>query len=175
MEKPEPIVKVDLNRKEIDKVTVKFGYVIKITNEGQIAGYATEISDYIPEGLEFLPEDNPDWEEIEGKIITTKLADTLLQPGESATVEVILTWINDSENMGVKTNVAEISKDDNENDAEDIDSTPNNQKEGEDDIDDAPVMLAVTTGGETTYIILSTVILVMFGTGIFMIKKYVLD
>lgn len=175
LEKPEPIVKVDLNRKEIDKVTVKFGYVIKITNEGQIAGYATEISDYIPEGLEFLPEDNPDWEEIEGKIITTKLADTLLQPGESATVEVILTWINDSENMGVKTNVAEISKDDNENDAEDIDSTPNNQKEGEDDIDDAPVMLAVTTGGETTYIILSTVILVMFGTGIFMIKKYVLD
>ncbi len=175
LEQPEPIVKVDLDRKKINKVTVKFGYVIKITNEGQIAGYATEISDYIPKGLKFVAEDNPDWEEIDGKIITTKLADTLLQPGESATVEVILTWINDSSNMGVMTNIAEISQDDNENDAEDIDSTPNNQKEGEDDIDDAPVMLVVKTGAAPKYIILTTVILTMLGTGIFLIKKYVLD
>ena len=175
LEKPEPIVKVDLDRKKIDKVVVKFGYKIKITNEGQIAGYATEISDYIPDGLKFVKEDNPDWEEIDGKIITTKLANTLLQPGESATVEVILTWVNDSENMGVKVNVAEISKDDNENNAEDIDSTPNNQKEGEDDIDDAPVMLAVKTGSEPIYIELATIILAMLGTGIYLIKKYVLD
>lgn len=175
LENPEPIVKVDLDRKKINKVTVKFGYIIKITNEGQIAGYATEISDYIPAGLKFVKEDNPDWEEIDGKIITTKLANTLLQPGESATVEVILTWINDSENMGVKVNVAEISKDDNENDAKDIDSTPDNQKEGEDDIDDAPVMLAVKTGSEPTYIGLAAIILAMLGTGIFLIKKYVLD
>ena len=175
LEKPEPIVKVDLDRKKIDKVVVKFGYKIKITNEGQIAGYATEISDYIPDGLKFVKEDNPDWEEIDGKIITTKLANTLLQPGESATVDVILTWVNDSENMGVKVNVAEISKDDNENNAEDIDSTPNNQKEGEDDIDDAPVMLAVKTGSEPIYIGLTTIILAMLGTGIYLIKKYVLD
>lgn len=175
LEQPEPIVKVDLDRKKIDKVVVKFGYKIKITNEGQIAGYATEISDYIPDGLKFVKEDNPDWEEIDGKIITTKLANTLLQPGESATVEVILTWVNDSENMGVKVNVAEISKDDNENNAEDIDSTPNNQKEGEDDIDDAPVMLAVKTGSEPIYIELATIILAMLGTGIYLIKKYVLD
>ena len=175
LEQPEPIVKVDLDRKKINKVTVKFGYVIKITNEGQIAGYATEISDYIPKGLKFVAEDNPDWEEVDGKIITTKLADTLLQPGESATVEVILTWINDSSNMGVMTNIAEISQDDNENDAEDIDSTPNNQKDEEDDIDDAPVMLTVKTGAAPKYIILTTVILTMLGTGIFLIKKYVLD
>lgn len=175
LENPEPIVKVDLDRKKINKVTVKFGYVIKITNEGQIAGYATEISDYIPTGLKFVKEDNPDWEEVDGKIITTKLANKLLQPGESATVEVILTWINDSENMGVMTNIAEISQDDNENDADDIDSIPNNQKEGEDDIDDAPVMLTVKTGSEPTYIALTTIIFAMLGTGIFLIKKYVLD
>ena len=175
LENPEPIVKVDLHKKKIDKVTVKFGYVIKITNEGQIAGYATEISDYIPTGLKFVAEDNPDWEEVDGKIITTKLSNILLQPGESASVEVILTWINDSENMGVMTNIAEISKDDNENDAEDIDSTPNNQKDGEDDIDDAPVMLAVITGGQPIYIVLTITIFTMLGTGIFLIKKYVLD
>ena len=37
LENPEPIVKVDLDRKNINKVTVKFGYVIKITNEGEIS------------------------------------------------------------------------------------------------------------------------------------------
>ncbi len=175
LEDPEPIVKVDLDRKKLDEVTVKFGYVIKITNEGEIAGYAKEVSDYIPEGLTFLKEDNPDWEEKDGKIVTRKLENTLLQPGESATVEVILTWINDDENLGLKVNIAEISEDYNEDDAKDIDSTPDNQKEGEDDIDDAPVMLTVKTGNMPTYITLILVILLMLASGIILIKKYVLN
>ena len=175
-EDPEPIVKVDLHRKKVDEVTVKFGYTIKITNEGQIPGYATEIKDYVPEGLEFLPEDNPDWLEIEnGIIVTEKLAETLLQPGESATVEVILTWINDEDNMGLKTNIAEISKDDNEYDSDDIDSTPDNKEEGEDDIDEALVMLSISTGGESkVYIALSGIILVTIALGIVLIKKFVI-
>ena len=175
-EDPEPIVKVDLHRKKVDEVTVKFGYTIKITNEGQIPGYATEIKDYVPEGLEFLPEDNPDWLEIEnGIIVTEKLAETLLQPGESATVEVILTWINDEDNMGLKTNIAEISKDDNEYDSDDIDSTPDNKEEGEDDIDEALVMLSISTGGESkVYIVLSGIILVTIAAGIVLIKKFVI-
>lgn len=175
-EDPEPIVKVDLHRKKVDEVTVKFGYTIKITNEGQIPGYATEIKDYVPEGLEFLPEDNPDWLEIEnGIIVTEKLAETLLQPGESATVEVILTWINDEDNMGLKTNIAEISKDDNEYDSDDIDSTPDNKEEGEDDIDEALVMLSISTGGESkVYIALSGIILVTIAVGIVLIKKFVI-
>jgi uncharacterized repeat protein (TIGR01451 family) len=175
LENPEPIVKVDLDRKNLNKVTVKFGYTIKITNEGEIAGYAKEVSDYIPEGLEFVKEDNPNWEEKDGKIVTRALENTLLQPGESATVEVILKWKNSSENLGLKVNVAEISEDYNEKDAKDIDSTPNNKKDGEDDIDDAPVMLAIKTGGEApVYYTLSTAVLLIIGSGLFLIKKYVL-
>ena len=30
-------------------------------NQGEIAGYATEITDYIPAGLKFVQEDNPIW------------------------------------------------------------------------------------------------------------------
>ena len=60
-EDPEPPAKVDLGRRDINKVTVKFEFQIKITNEGEIAGYAKEITDYIPEGLRFVQEDNPDW------------------------------------------------------------------------------------------------------------------
>ena len=75
------------------------------------------------------------------------------------------------------TNIAEISEDKNDYGAKDIDSTPNNKKDGEDDIDDAPVMLAVATGGVdiiVTYFPLVVVVLAILGSGIYAIKKYVL-
>ena len=172
---PEPIVKVDLNRKKLNKVTVKFRYSIRITNQGDIAGYAKEIKDYVPEGLKFVAEDNPGWTDLGNNIITTNLlADKLLQPGESADVQVLLTWINRQDNMGLKTNVAEISKDYNDRGVPDIDSTPDNKKPGEDDIDDAPVMLSISTGKIKTYVALGITVLVMLSSGIVLIKKFVL-
>ena len=174
-EDPEPIVKVDLHKKKLSDVTVKFGYGITIINEGDIPGYAKEITDYIPEGLRFESEDNPLWADEGNNVISTKqLENTLLQPGETATVEVILTWINDPNNMGLKTNTAEISQDKNEYDVPDRDSTPDNRKEGEDDIDIAKVILAITTGTAKTYFMLTTGLLVVVGVGIILIKKYVI-
>ena len=106
-EDPEPVVKVELHRKKINEVTVKFGYGITITNEGDIPGYATEITDYVPEGLKFEPADNPNWTDEGNNVISTKqLENTLLQPGESRTIEVILTWINGPDNLALKTNTA---------------------------------------------------------------------
>lgn len=166
---------MDLHRKHINDVTVKFRYSIRVTNEGEIAGYAKEITDYVPEGLKFLPEDNPGWiDEGNNVISTTLLADKLLQPGEYADVEVVLTWINSEDNMGLKVNTAEISKDYNDYDVPDIDSTPDNKKPGEDDIDDAPVMLSVSTGTAKTYFTLGGIVLVTLAGGIFLIKKYIL-
>ena len=171
---PEPVVRVDLNQNRIDNTIIKFKYQIRITNEGEIAGAATEISDYIPEGLEFNQADNPLWKEVDGKIVTDQLKDTILQPGESATVEVILTWINDEENMGVMINTAEISEDYNESHTPDIDSVPNNKVPGEDDIDDAPVALTMVTGSTPLYIGLTAGTLVIIAGGVFLIKKYVI-
>ena len=174
-EDPEPVVKVDLHKKKLSDVTVKFGYGITIINEGDIPGYAKEITDYIPEGLKFEAADNPLWTDEGNNVIFTKqLENTLLQPGETATVEVILTWINDPNNMGLKTNTAEISQDKNEYDVPDRDSTPDNRKEGEDDIDIAKVILAITTGTAKTYFMLTTGLLVVVGVGIILIKKYVM-
>ena len=172
---PEELVKVDLKKSKINKVTVKFRYSIRVTNEGQIPGYVKEIKDYIPEGLKFVQEDNPQWTQIEENIITTDAAkDILLQPGESTEVEVLLTWINSGDNLGKKVNVAEISKDYNEFEAPDIDSTPDNQKPGEDDIDDEPVILSVQTGEAQRYIGITAVVLVILAGGITLIKKFVL-
>ena len=77
-------------------------------------------------------------------------------------------------NMGEKVNWAEISKDENEYNSPDIDSTPGNKVKGEDDIDQAPVLLAPATGSSQTYAILVLGCTSILAGGIFLIKKYVI-
>ena len=174
--KNEAPVKLEVKEKDIKKINIKYVYTIRITNEGEIEGYDKEITDYIPKGLKFEQDDNPDWYEIrEGVIGTRALENTLLKPGESADVQVILTWINGKDNFGEKINVAEISIDENVPGVPDIDSTPNNEVPDEDDIDDAPVIITVKTGSEQIYVGLILIILVTFAGGVGLIKKYVLE
>ena len=169
------LLKVEINRKYIKSTTVKFVYNITITNEGEIAGYAKEIKDYIPAGLVFKQADNPAWTAVAADCIKTEaLANTLINPGASANVQVTLQWNNDENNLGEKINIAEISKDQNDKGSPDIDSTPDNKKAGEDDQDDAPVILSISTGEEPVYVVLSTTVLAILATGITLIKKYVL-
>ena len=172
---PEQVVKVELHRKKLNEVTVKFRYSIRVYNQGDIAGYAKEVTDYVPEGLKFVAEDNPGWTDEGNNVISTRLLEnTLLQPGEYADVEVVLTWINSQDNMGVMINTAEISEDYNEYGIPDRDSTPDNKKPGEDDIDDAPVMLSISTGQMRIYFTLGFVVLITIAGGVVLIRKFVL-
>ena len=176
--KNEAPVKLEIASKDIKKVVIKYVYMIQVTNEGEIEGYATEVKDYIPEGLKFESADNTEWKwqiKEDGVVTTDYLKDKLLKPGESATVPIVLTWINGTENLGEKVNLAEISEDKNRSDTPDIDSTPDNKKPGEDDIDDAPIILSVKTGKAQLYLGLISIILVTFVSGIGLIKKYVLE
>ena len=61
-----PVFKVDENGKYVYEHTKEpvlvanqnvVEYTIRVYNEGEIAGYAKEIKDDIPDGLEFLPDD----------------------------------------------------------------------------------------------------------------------
>ena len=76
--------------------------------------------------------------------------------------------------MGEMTNIAEISEDYNDKGAPDRDSTPDNQVEGEDDIDDAPVLLSIETGQERIYYVLGFTILGTLAGGLVLIKKFVI-
>ena len=177
LENPEPVVKVELNSKKLATTEIKYVYTIKITNEGEIEGYAKEITDRIPDGLAFNEQDNTEWKwkvKENGVVTTDYLANKLLKPGESAEVPIVLRWVRNENNLGRKINVAEISKDENEYGVPDVDSTPNNNKEGEDDQDNAIVVLAITTGSTPIYMTLITTLLAMIGTGVYLIKKYVL-
>lgn len=172
---PDKLMKVEINRKKLNSTQVKFIYKITVTNEGEIAGYAKEIKDYIPDGLKFVQEDNKTWSQVSDKVIVTnELENKLLNPGENASVYVTLEWEKSENNMGQKVNTAEISKDYNDNGSKDIDSTPDNKVAGEDDIDTAPVILSISTGSEQPYIVLPTAIITILATGVVLIKKYVL-
>jgi len=177
-DKNDIVPKVEIHKKKLNSTTVKFIYTIKVTNQGDIPGYVKELTDYVPEGLEFNTEDNKGWNEVKDGVIATELlSDTLLNPGESAKVKVTFRWINDEDNLGVKTNIAEISEDDNERGIPDRDSTPGNNKSGEDDIDDADVLLSIKTGMTENIIVFiagGTIILLVLASGVILIKKYVL-
>ena len=170
------LFKVELNKKKLTSTVVKFVYEITVTNDGEIDGYAKEIKDYIPAGLEFVADDNTGWYSVGDNVVATEaLAQTLLAAnGGSASTNITLKWINSTENMGKKINVAEISKDDNEFNSSDVDSTPDNQDSDEDDIDDAPVLLGISTGAEQSYAGLIAAVAVIMTTGVVLIKKYVL-
>ena len=191
----EPIAKVEIDKKKIKSTSVKFVYNIKVTNEGEVDGQATEITDYIPEGLEFHEEDNTayGWEKTTDNKVTTRILDgvtlkapikdaegNIVIPGESKTLEIVFRWKNDEDNIGVKTNIAEITEDYNEENSADIDSVPDTVKpqeyegEQEDDDDFALVILSIKTGKESSYIGLTLAVLSIITTGIILIKKYVL-
>lgn len=183
---PEPIAKVELDKKKLNKTVVKFVYKIRVTNEGEIPGYATEVTDYIPEGLEIHVEDGNNkqygWVKSgDDKIVTRALETVLLNPGESKELEITFRWINSEKNLGQKINIAEISEDANDYNTDDIDSTPNNREnpykeEQEDDDDFALVILSIKTGATQfmSYFTLITITFAIVGGGIILIKKYVL-
>ena len=100
---------------------------------------------------------------------------TLLKPGEYIEVAVNLRWLKNVENFGMITNYAEISEDFNDHGAKDIDSIPNNKVPGEDDIDDAPVMLAVKTGSDAIfYVTLALGFCLIIALGTVEIKKHII-
>lgn len=168
------LAKVELDAKKVADTTLIIKYQIKVTNEGDIAGYASEIVDYLPEGLKFSSELNKSWyQDSKGNIKTKELADQLIEPGQSKTIEVTVMKQMNQNNMGTITNTAEIAVDNNELAIEDKDSVPGNNADKEDDMDTAEIIVSIRTGA----IIYTTLILSFVGmiiVGVYLIKKKVL-
>lgn len=140
------VTKVDISENKIDKAEIKISYRIQIKNEGTVVGYATEIKDYIPQGLQFLKEDNPNSEEVEKGIVMIRALEHIkIEPGQMIQTQLVLRWIQNPDNMGIKENVIEISKDFNEKGLKDIDSIPDNKKE-EDDLSKSKLLVGIATG-----------------------------
>lgn len=167
---------VSLLNTYVEYSTVLIEYNITVTNEGAIPGYAKEIVDYLPEGMSFSSDLNNSWYlGSDGNAYTTSLANTLLQPGESKTVTLVLSRKMTGENTGTVRNIAEINSAYNEYGKEDVDSTPGNNKDGEDDKTYADTIITMGTGREVASFIGITIgVLAIIATAVFLIKKYII-
>ncbi len=168
-------VKIEVDRKTVNQTTVTIEYKIKVTNEGDMPGYAKEIVDYLPADLQFNEQLNKDWQKQEGQLVSKSLAGEIINPGESRTLNLIVSKKLTEDNLGTVTNTAEISEDYNENLIIDIDSTPGNKKAEEDDMSTVSVIIGLNTGRIIVYISLVLTTIAILATGTYLIKKKVLD
>lgn len=167
--------KIDFEAKYIAQSSMVVEYSITITNEGGVAGYAKKIADYIPTELKFNSELNKDWYEgTNGTVYNSSLANTIINPGESKTVTLILTKNMNNDDFGVFSNSAEIYEASNNYGLLDVDSIPGNKASNEDDYSIANVIVGVKTGQAVIYVTLTMAVLIIIATGVYVIRKKVL-
>lgn len=170
------LAKLDLNSKTAVGSTIMIEYKITVTNEGGVAGYAKKIVDYMPSNMKFSSELNKDWYTADNgtNLYNTSLANTLIQPGETKEITLLLTMKVTNSNMGIINNTAEIAESYNDLGLADLDSTPSNKVQNEDDMSSADAIIGTKTGEVYIYITLTFAIIAILGAGIYFIKKKVL-
>ena len=132
--------KLDVPVKKVNNGKVKIRYSVKVKNTGEIKGSAVVV-ERIPEFFEMLPEENPDWEIANGKILSKEVT---LEPTEEKELIITLTWKNGRSNFGTLDNVAEIDKTKNDAGFDETDSDA--EKSGKNQ--KATLVLAPKTGNE---------------------------
>lgn len=167
--------KIEIPAKYMNGSTVTLEYKIIVGNAGTISGYARKIVDYLPEGLNFSSETNPDWYKgDDGNLYSVALMDKLLEPGQTEELKIVLTKNMNNNNTGTITNVAEIYEASNDENVEDINSIPGDKIEGQNDMSKVEVIIAVKTGKIALYIILALIVLTILGFGINKVRKITL-
>ncbi len=143
------LAKTEIASKYVSGATVHIVYEMKVSNVGDVAGFAKKIVDYMPEGMVFNSalEDNKGWYTgTDGNLYYTGLADTELKSGESRTIKLVLTKQMTVDNTGIINNTAEIFEDYNIYGISDCNSTPGNQVQRENDLGSADATILIKTG-----------------------------
>lgn len=166
------LAKVEIPLKQLSKSMVIIEYKISVTNEGNIPGYAKNIVDYKTSDMSFNSSLNTNWYEgNDGNIYSTELENTVLNPGETKEIKLILTKQMTENNTGMVNNIAEINESYNEQGLTDKDSVAGNKAQGEDDISSADAIIQVATGGTVIYTLLAIISLAILIVGIYIIKR----
>ena len=166
--------KVDINPKLVDSSNVLIEYTIDISNKGEIAGYVKNIVDYLPIELEFNSELNPNWYiSSNGNIYNDELADTLINPGETKQIKLVLTKSLKNDGTGLVNNVFEIAKSVNDYAIEDIDSIAGNKADGEDDMHGVDIIIGIQTGGSAINVMIISATLITLFITLYVIKVFI--
>lgn len=169
------LAKIEIPSKQANKTTVIVEYTIKVKNEGNIPGYAKQIVDYLPNDLKFASELNEDWyRSTDGNLYNKSLANTIINPGETKEIKLVVTKVTSENNLGTTNNSAEIYESYNDYGVADIDSKDGNKVTKEDDYGTADLLITLNTGTIIMYTGLIISMIAIIGVGAYMIKKKVL-
>ena len=157
------LAKAEIKSKNLNGSLVVIEYKIKVTNVGDIAGYARNIVDYMPSTLNFNSNLNTDWYISGNNVYNTSLANTKIEPGESKELTLVLTKTMTDSNTGLVNNKAEITESSNELGI----------KDETDEKGSANVIISVSTGALVNYISTTIITLVVLaGLAYLVNKKY---
>lgn len=152
------LLKIDIPKNKINKTILEITYEIEVKNVGEIAGYAKEIIDNLPEDMEL--KESEEWVIQNRQAVSNVFENTLLQPGESQSANIVLSYKVSEDNIGIKTNGAVISVYYNEEGIED--NTPDNTSE-------ESMLVTIRTGGKALIII--EIVAIIFVVCILIILK----
>ena len=157
------LAKAEIKAKNLKDSLVVIEYKIKVTNVGDVTGYAKQIVDLMPTSLSFNSKLNQDWYISGENLYNTSLSNVKLEPGESKELTLVLTKTMTETNTGLINNKAEIKE-----------STNllglNDEKR---DIGSADVIISVSTGTVVSYVISTiTTFIIIAALAYFINKKY---
>ena len=159
------ITKLDVKANRLKYLELTLEYKIVVTNVGNKAGTLNSIVDRVPNGLYMNISENKGWS-LYNNVATYMMPNTILQPGESKEVTIVLHYNGKTQTTGKIINYASFEAD-GEIDGDHIENTNNLAK--------AVFVLSIKTGQEIIiYPLLTFSALVVLGLGVAGIKKYVL-
>lgn len=162
--------KVDLVAKYMNGANVIVNYRFTIKNNGDVTGYVDSLVDSLPSGLEFSSELNKDWYKgSDGRLYTTSLSGIAIKPGNSITVDLVLTKSMTEENAGTFVNNAELEKISN------LENINEKEEKVENNVSSAILIISIKTGSAILYIGITVICLAIIGLGVYFIKKKVLN
>lgn len=158
------LAKVEINKDKINETNLKIHYKIEVTNDSELAGKVGKVIDYIPDGLVLENDGENQWKQ-EGNIATTKaLENTEIKPGESKTLDIVMSWKKGDNNFGTKENNVEILEITNEENL--------GERTKDDNKSQADIIIAIQTGtGKTITIALIIVFSCIAGIYYYRAKK----
>ena len=165
------MAKAEIDAKQVNGTTAIIEYQIRVTNVGEVTGYARRIVDYMPNDLTFNSEMNKDWYQTGSEIYTSVLSNEPIAPGETKTVTLTLVKSMTENNLGRINNRAEIAEDYNDLGLTDVNSIPGNQEQDENDLGSADVILSLRTGGVVYISIAIVAVVILSAVGIIIYKK----
>lgn len=163
--KKDGISKIDIKANRLKHLILKIEYKIVVTNVGNKEGTLNAILDRIPSGLTMDIKENKGWS-LNNNIATYSEQNTVLKPGESKEVTIVLNCSGKTASTGEIINYASF---------EAVDEKDGDKPTNSNNIGNATFILSVKTGQEwVIYPVITLVSLAIIAIGVVGIKKYVL-